>query len=87
MGALFALLAGLVQFYTILIFIRLILSWIPGIDPYNQFVQLLYQITEPVLEPARRLIPPIGMMDISPIVVFIALNFLSSMLEGMSRSF
>ena len=88
MGALFGLLASVVQLYTFLIIVRLLLTWIPTIvDPYHPIVQLLGQITEPVLEPARRLIPPIGMIDISPIVVFIALNFISRMLDDLSRSF
>ncbi|MEZ4869248.1 MAG: YggT family protein [Caldilineaceae bacterium] len=83
----FGLLSTLVSLYTFVIFIRLLLSWIPGLDPYNPLVQFLYQITEPVLEPARRLIPPIGMVDISPIVVFIALSFIARTLESMARGF
>lgn len=87
MGAIFGLLATVVQLYTFLLIARILITWIPNLDPYNPAVQLLSQVTDPVLEPARRLIPPIGMIDISPIVVFIALNFLASMLQDLARTF
>jgi YggT family protein len=48
---------------------------------------LLHRITEPVLEPARRLIPPIGMIDISATVVLFVIWFLSDMLRQMGRGF
>lgn len=52
---------------------RIILAWL-RMDPYHPIVQLLYQITEPVLAPFRRFIPPIGMIDISPIVALLVLQ-------------
>ena len=57
------------------ILIRVLLSWIPNIDPYHPVMQLLRQITDPILEPARRIIPPLGMIDISPIVVMLVIDF------------
>lgn len=55
------------------IFIQVIISWInPG--AYNPVVSLLYSITEPVLRPCRRLIPPISGMDLSPLVALIAIQ-------------
>ena len=56
------------------IIIRVLLTWIPGLSPYNPVVRVLASITDPILEPARRLIPPIGMIDISPIVVLFVLQ-------------
>ena len=85
MGAIFALLAQLVYIYTIILFVRIIITWIPNVDPYSQWYQMLHQITEPVLEPARRLIPPLGMLDISPIVVFIALQIIGGIFQDLSR--
>jgi len=77
------LIGQLIQLYSLLIFARVIMTWIPNIDPYHPMVQMLYQVTEPVLEPVRRIIPPIGgMMDISPIVVIIALSVLSGLFAG-----
>jgi len=62
------------------IIIRVLLSWIPGLPPDNPIVRLLLSITDPVLEPARRVIPPIGMIDISPIVVLFVLQLIREFL-------
>lgn len=77
------LLATVLQIYSFVLLARIILSWIPNVDRSNQIVQLLYQLTEPVLEPVRRTIPPLGMIDLSPIIVFIGLRILQSILTGM----
>ncbi len=69
-------------FFTILtwaILIRILISWI-RIDPYHPIVRILDQITEPVLAPARRIIPPIGGLDFSPVIVIILLNILERIL-------
>lgn len=58
------------------IIIRVLLTWIPNLNPDNPLVRLLRQITDPILEPARRIIPPLGGVDISPIVVLVVLDFL-----------
>lgn len=55
------------------ILIRVILSWLAPQPGYNPALRLLYDLTEPLMAPARRLVPPIAMMDISPIVLFILL--------------
>jgi len=58
------------------LFIRVILSWIPH-DPYQPLIQFLYQITDPILKPFQRLIPPSQFgIDFSPIVAFMALSIL-----------
>lgn len=54
---------------------RVILSWVAP-DPYNPVVRVVAQITEPVMAPARRLLPPMGGLDLSPIVVLLAIQFL-----------
>jgi YggT family protein len=68
--------------YFIAIFARILLSWFP-ISPDSPFATIfgfLYNITEPVLGPVRRLLPPIGMggmgLDLSPIIVFFGLQIL-----------
>ena len=74
------LLVNLLQIYSFIVLARVLMSWIPNVSPYNQIVQLLHALTEPVLDPVRRIIPPLGMMDISPIVVFVALQLLQHLL-------
>jgi YggT family protein len=76
------LLADLLQLYSICIFARIILSWFP-ITPGGAMATIfsvLWNITEPVLRPLRQVIPPIGMMDLSPLIVFFAIQILRSIL-------
>ena len=81
MSALFEILAMLIQVYSYVLLARALISWIPNLDPYNPIVQFLYQITEPVLEPIRRLIPPLGgMIDISMLVAFFGIMILQQLL-------
>ena len=84
----FELLATVLSIYSFVILARLLLSWVPDmIDPYHPAAQFLHQITEPVLEPARRLIPPIGMIDISATVVLLVIWFLTDLLRQVGRGF
>ena len=46
---------------------RVVLSWV-SLSPTNPFVVIVYQITEPILAPIRRVLPRMGMMDLSPMV-------------------
>jgi len=64
-----------------LILIRALISWVNP-DPYNPIVQFLYKITEPILYPIRKMLPPtLGFgIDISPIIAFLAIMFLRSFL-------
>ena len=77
------MLSSLVGLYTFVILVRIILSWFPmnPSGPFGQINRVLFQVTEPVLGPARRIIPSIGPLDISPIAVLIALNILQFLLE------
>ncbi|MDI6857584.1 MAG: YggT family protein [Dehalococcoidia bacterium] len=54
------------------IFIRAVLSWFM-LDPRNPLVNALDQITEPILEPLRRVVPRLGMIDITPMVAILIL--------------
>ena len=61
-----------------LILVRALISWVNP-DPFNPVVQFLTRVTEPILQPIRRLLPPMG-IDISPIIAFLAIIFLKSFL-------
>lgn len=77
-----SLLGLILQLYSYAIIARIILSYFP-LQPGGVAAQIfsgLYAITEPVLGPARRIIPPIGMFDFSPIVVIFALQIIGSRL-------
>ncbi len=65
----------------IVIIVRVILSW-ANADTYNNFVRVVYVITEPFLSPFRRLLPPwkMGGLDLSPALAILALYFLRGFL-------
>lgn len=70
----------LLNVYMWIIVARAIISWVSP-NPYNPIVSFLYMATEPVLRYARRIIPPIGgTLDLSPIVVLVAIVFLRQFL-------
>lgn len=70
--------------YMFTILIQVVLSWVnPG--GYNPAIALLYAINEPVLKRARRMIPPISGFDLSPIVVFIAIQLVKILLVSPIR--
>ena len=70
------LLINLLNLYLLFIFARIILSWFPISPgtPIATAASFLYSITEPVLGPIRRVLPSIGMFDLSPIVVIFAVQ-------------
>ena len=65
-----------------LLVIRIILSWFP-VDPYNPVVTTLYQITDPILLIFRKIPLQIGMIDLTPILAFLAIAFLDHFVVGV----
>lgn len=68
--------------YRWILIARILLSWI-GHDPYHPLIKFVYRVTDPVLGPLSRVIPPIGMIDISPIIAFILLGLLKDLVLGL----
>ena len=80
-SALGFILYGLISIYILLIFIRIIFSW--GMVSYsNRIMRFLVNTTEPLLGPLRKMIPPLGAMDISPIVAFLILWLFQQAIAG-----
>ena len=74
------LVARLLTYYSFAVIGRIILSWFP-MPPGGAMASIfgvLYNITEPVLGPVRRLLPAVGMLDLSPIVVFIGIQIIQA---------
>ena len=67
------LLVTAIEIYSWALIIYILLSWFPGAKE-SSFGEFLARICEPYLEPFRRFIPPLGMIDISPIVAIFALK-------------
>jgi len=71
---------ALLEVYKWVIIIAALVSWVNP-DPYNPIVKFLYSVTEPVFRPIRRLIGyRLGPIDISPIIVILAIIFIQSFL-------
>ena len=79
MGQVIVLIQVLLQVLIFAIFARAIVSWFP-IDRNGPIVRTLDAITEPVMEPLRRVIPRIGMIDITPMVAILLLLFIQNAL-------
>lgn len=74
-----ALVGLLISIFLFAILIRVILSWVNP-DPFNPAVALLTRLTDPLLIPAQRLVPPISGLDLSPMLVMIGLVLLEMLL-------
>ena len=66
------------QVYVLILFARAILSWFPYShdSPLNPVRRVVFVLTEPVLAPFRRIIPPVGMFDLSFLVAFIVVELI-----------
>ena len=73
------LLSSLISFFIFLFIAKAVLSWVSP-DPYNPIVQFINNCTEPILRYVRRVIPPLGMFDISIIIAILILIFVQSVL-------
>ncbi len=59
---------------------RVLLSWFPNFDRSNPIIRFIFDITEPILKPVRNLLPQTGMVDFSPLVVFLIITVLMRLL-------
>ena len=74
MDLLKTVLAQIMYLYSIVLIIYILMSWVPGARE-SRFGEFLGRLAEPYLEVFRKIIPPIGMIDISPIIALLVLNF------------
>lgn len=72
------------EVYNWLIIVRVFLSWIPH-DPHRPIFRFIYEITEPVLAPFRRLMGGRMMIDFSPIIAIIVLQFVEMLIVDFLR--
>ena len=80
---------GLVQLlfdlYLIVLLARVLLSWVQ-VDPRNPIVNLIHQLTEPLLAPIRRMLPQSGGIDFSPLVAFVVVLIAEQVVLMLLRS-
>jgi YggT family protein len=85
LGAVLGVVALLVQFYFFALLATIILSWVAQ-GSRHPAILLLYQVTEPVMAPFRKLLPAMGGMDFSPIIVFILINMIQIVISHMAAA-
>lgn len=82
-----AVISTLFRAYAFLILVRVVLSWVspaPYRQPFYSIIRVLHRLTEPVLAPLRRIIPPIGgTVDVSPIVALLLLELVRSLVVSL----
>jgi len=80
-------LAGLVrllfQALYILLIVRVVLSWLPGLGQDHPAVDFVYRATSPLLAPIRRVMPPVGGLDLSPLVAILLLTLVQSLVMSL----
>ena len=79
-----SILIAAIDVYTIVLIVRIIFSWLPPHMKRGQFYEFIYAVTEPVMQPFRRLIPPVRGFDLSPILLFVLLMVIERLLTRLS---
>lgn len=74
------------EIYSLVLIIRVLLSWFPNIDWSNPILTSISSITDPYLNAFRGIIPPIGGIDLSAILAFISLSLVQQLLSSTSMS-
>ena len=85
LGAMLGVVALLVQFYIFALLATIILSWVAQ-GSRHPAILLLYQVTEPIMAPFRKLLPAMGGLDFSPIIVFILINVIQIVISHMAAA-
>ncbi len=79
---LLAVLARTLEIYSLVLLVRVLLSWFPNLDWSNPLLSTVSSITDPYLNAFRGLIPPLGGLDLSAILAFLALQLAQNLLLG-----
>ncbi len=77
------LVSDALQLLTLLIVVRAVLSWVPSVDYGHPLIRLIIQITDPILLPVRRVLPPLGGLDLSPLIAILLLQLAGQLLVRM----
>jgi YggT family protein len=86
MGNMLFILSDLINIYKYILIARILLTWLPSINWYNQPFRFLRDVTDPVMTPFQRIIPPIGGLDLSPMLLFLLLDLVQRGLLNLAIS-
>ncbi len=73
----------LFQLVYLLLIIRVVLSWIPNVNYYHPVIHFIFRVTSLILDPIRRVVPPVAGLDLSPLVAIVLLQLLLRLLRGL----
>lgn len=80
-------LATFITIYSYVVIVRILLTWFPNISWYDQPFSTLSQLTDPYLNLFRSIIPPLGGIDLSPILAILLLQVAGSLVSGLPAAF
>ena len=81
------IIAQTLQIYSFVLIVRVLLTWFPNVDMGNPVLSTVSSITDPYLNAFRGLLPPLGGLDISAILAFVALSLMQQLLVSASYAF
>ena len=81
------IIAQTLQIYSFVLIVRVLLTWFPNVDMGNPVLSTVSSITDPYLNAFRGLIPPLGGLDLSAILAFVALSLMEQLLVSASYAF
>jgi YggT family protein len=76
---LIGLVSDAIQLLTLLIIVRAVLSWFPNLDYGHPLIRFILRVTDPILVPLRRVIPPLGGIDLTPLVAILLVQFVGKL--------
>jgi YggT family protein len=85
-GLVASTMATFLNVYFVLLVIRILLSWFPNVDWFNPPFSVLSQLTDPYLNLFRSIIPPLGGLDLSPILAFIVLQLVAQSVSQVAAT-
>ena len=87
LSQLLAVLSATLGIYSFVLIVRVLLTWFPNVDMGNPVLSTVSSITDPYLNAFRGLIPPLGGLDLSAILAFVALSLMKGWLLNASVFF
>lgn len=80
LDVLVTLVSDVAQVLALLIIVRAVLTWIPSVDYGHPVIRAIIRITDPVLLPIRRVVPPLGGIDVTPIAALLLIEIARNLL-------
>lgn len=68
------LISDVAQLLALLVIVRAVLTWVPSVDYGHPVIRAIVRVTDPVLQPIRRLVPPLGGIDVTPIAALLLIQ-------------